>query len=417
MRRELVFVVLVFLYISPVILSPSYTSLAIPEQQNYTIAEGEYWLTGWTYRKAVYLNGTAGAGTNYTTLITVPYDSNMESDYDDIRFTDNDGNTLLSHWRETYNATYALFWVQVTDNLDSDVTIYMYYGYSSATDVSDGSIFLVFEDWSTESIRSAVWDNQTMDGNPTFTTSGASHGAICTFGPSNSQQKITSDYDACSPLAVRFFSKLKECAVGDTVRQGSGWDGAFGFSLVQSTGASGEKLYVYDDDGNQDSQALSSDYFDSWQTWEVRRYEGGAENKTSVLVNDTLLAIASFQPDAVSTNPAASIMAGGTGSEIKSDWVLVRAYVYDEPSLHSFGTEEVTGYDWELIGSAELVFIVSLDTWAMDMFLILLGLVFVPLSLVLAAYFIRTKSGSSNKLLYVILLFLMGWGLLIGGII
>lgn len=104
------------------------------------------WLSGWTYRKSHAITGAVGAGTNYQIQITVHYgsgtdndddvymNSNCETDFQDIRFTDDDGVTELDYWIESYvDSDNAVIWVEVADDLGSNQTIYIYYGNASAT--------------------------------------------------------------------------------------------------------------------------------------------------------------------------------------------------------------------------------------------------------------------------------------------
>ena len=133
------------------------------------------WLSGWSYRKSHVINSATGAGTNYQVQIivhkTTGSDSgsdvyvgtNVRDDFGDVRFTDNDGTTLLDYWMESYTSgTSAIFWVEVTDSLESsNQTIYVYYGKSDVTTTSNGTNTFPtwFDDFSTNTIS-----NYTSDG-------------------------------------------------------------------------------------------------------------------------------------------------------------------------------------------------------------------------------------------------------------
>ena len=74
----------------------------------------------------------------------------MQPDFDDFRFTDNDGTTLLSYWIENYTAAgSAIVWVKVPSiSASAEKTIYMYYGNPSATSAEDGdATFEFFDDF------------------------------------------------------------------------------------------------------------------------------------------------------------------------------------------------------------------------------------------------------------------------------
>ena len=109
------------------------------------------WLAGWQYRKSHVIDASAGAGTGYQIRIKAYYGNGTDSgedvyllnhsrtDFGDVRFTDDDGTTPLDYWmEEKTDSDYAIFWVEVADDLSSvNQTIYIYYGKSDATTTSD----------------------------------------------------------------------------------------------------------------------------------------------------------------------------------------------------------------------------------------------------------------------------------------
>ncbi len=72
-----------------------------------------------------------------------------KTDFGDIRFTDNDGVSELDYWMEELHVSdYAMFWVEVADSLNSNQTIFLYFGNPDAVDASDGeSTFVVWDDF------------------------------------------------------------------------------------------------------------------------------------------------------------------------------------------------------------------------------------------------------------------------------
>ena len=84
------------------------------------------WLTGWDYRKSHIINYATGAGTLYQKRIKVHYgagtdsgedvylNSHSRTDFGDVRFTDDDGTTLLDYWiEEKVDSDYAIIWVKL----------------------------------------------------------------------------------------------------------------------------------------------------------------------------------------------------------------------------------------------------------------------------------------------------------------
>ena len=89
------------------------------------------------------------------------------TDFGDIRFTDDDGVTLLDYWmEEKVDSDYAVFWVEVADDLSSsNATIYIYYGKSDATTTSNGdNTFDFFDDCSDVSTWSGDTSYASSDG-------------------------------------------------------------------------------------------------------------------------------------------------------------------------------------------------------------------------------------------------------------
>ena len=116
------------------------------------------WLAGWAYRRAITITEQSGSDlTDYQVRIELNssnFDfSKANADGSDIRFTKDDGETLLPHWIEKWDSSnqQAVVWVKVPSiPANSDVTIYMYYGNSRAVSESDGeAVFEFFDDFDT----------------------------------------------------------------------------------------------------------------------------------------------------------------------------------------------------------------------------------------------------------------------------
>jgi predicted ribosomally synthesized peptide with SipW-like signal peptide len=108
----------------------------------------DWYNTSWTRRcPTTITNNTGTALSGYQVKVAVTYDSDMQTDFDDIRFADSDGLTLLSHWRESYTASAsAIFLVKVPSIPSGTKTIYMYYGHPTIGSASDGANTFEFFD-------------------------------------------------------------------------------------------------------------------------------------------------------------------------------------------------------------------------------------------------------------------------------
>jgi len=142
-----------------------------PIVETQTITDSGSWtlkrsfLTGWSFRKPHIINPATGAGTNYQVKVTVHYGSGTDSgadvylngkcrtDFGDVRFTDDDGVTLLDYWMETYTASsQAVFWIKVADDLSTNpATVYLYYGKPDAVTTSNAAnTFIFFDNFETD---------------------------------------------------------------------------------------------------------------------------------------------------------------------------------------------------------------------------------------------------------------------------
>lgn len=116
----------------------------------------------WTYRKNHTITQASGSGTNYQILMKIMYGAGADSgntmycnshpqvDFDDLRFTDDDGETLLDYWIENKtDSDFAWCWIEVKDDLSStDRLIWIYYGNAGASSGTNGfDTFLYFDNF------------------------------------------------------------------------------------------------------------------------------------------------------------------------------------------------------------------------------------------------------------------------------
>jgi hypothetical protein len=121
----------------------------------------QWWNSAFPARAPITITEKSGVAlTNYQVLIVLPYDSSMQSNFDDVRFTDASSNEL-SHWRENYPVGgSATFWVKVPSipALSTSV-VYVYYGNPSVSTASNIHSTFIFGDdfedpaWTTRNIR------------------------------------------------------------------------------------------------------------------------------------------------------------------------------------------------------------------------------------------------------------------------
>jgi hypothetical protein len=111
-------------------------------------------LAGFTEMKMHLLDAGDGAGENYQMRFTVHYGAGTDSgehmycggkcktDFSDLRFTAQDKITLYTYYLESkVDEDYAVFWVKITESLDSNRIMYVYYGNPDTESLSSTSAF------------------------------------------------------------------------------------------------------------------------------------------------------------------------------------------------------------------------------------------------------------------------------------
>jgi hypothetical protein len=138
-------------------------------------AKAHWWNSTWKYRREIMINNTQNSNDliDYQVAINLIYDSNMQPDFSDIRFTwynsTNRTETEIPYWIENYSTSQnATVWIKVPF-IPSNITnigygngtqiIYIYYG--NTTPVSSKSngdnTFDFFDDFVGTSINTSKW--------------------------------------------------------------------------------------------------------------------------------------------------------------------------------------------------------------------------------------------------------------------
>lgn len=106
-----------------------------------TVKADSSWYDGnWAKVRPITIDNTGNPSDliDYQVTIYITYDSDMQSDFDDLRFTDSDGTTELNYWIENKtDSSWAVIWVKVPSIPSSSTkAIYVYFGNPSAISVS-----------------------------------------------------------------------------------------------------------------------------------------------------------------------------------------------------------------------------------------------------------------------------------------
>jgi hypothetical protein len=116
----------------------------------------EWYNASWGARKSVRVDNADATGyTDAVVQMFVDYDSDMQADFDDLRFTEDDGITPVSYWiGSSTNSSRAEVWVKVPSvPAEGTATVHMYYSNPGATSSSSAEdTFIAADDFEDDDI-------------------------------------------------------------------------------------------------------------------------------------------------------------------------------------------------------------------------------------------------------------------------
>lgn len=142
-----------------------------------TASSADAWLTDFSHRKNITLYSPDGSShANYSVYTNITYDSDMQANFDDIRFTDSSDvalgfclgagciadNTTALGTTECAASVYCEAWFLVDNITDSNTTtVFMYYGnLTAASNTSNfGAAFRFADNFDDDSINASLWGN------------------------------------------------------------------------------------------------------------------------------------------------------------------------------------------------------------------------------------------------------------------
>lgn len=464
--RPILVSLLIVCFIGASLPSVPITTTLVNDPQNsphkqVVLSGGESWLTGWDYRKRLFFNEVEGSGTDYSFYVAVYHDTddgsdgqdqictegNAQTDFDDVRFTDDDGITLLDYWRAQYTASdTAMFWFKLTDNVSSgSVTAYIYYGNTTVSYTGNGeNVFDYFDDF-----EDGILDDWDLENNMEIKTDrkigSYSAGVISSASAAalqwNMTSTITTDY--CFGYSINHDNVLRGLYIFTYTEDNHGEMAGYLKSTYESSISA---TYYYD--GSYKAWSGSADDItdDTW--WDFEHWlDFDAGDPDMKLFHDptgTLDLAYDGEEDWHETDDTDPETIAVEEFYLQTqatydcwiDNVYGRKVVYSgEPYVSSIGAEEeFPPPEWNVISTPSLLFnmyspwhIISTPSllfpvawhpvaqFGFDMLFIVLGLIMIPASTI---YLVRGgwKEMSMDKVFLGLLLLIMGFGLVIGGV-
>jgi hypothetical protein len=129
-----------------------------------------WWNSTFLKKKEINIEDKSGKDhKNFSTQLEITYDTDMQGDFDDLRFVNESENAEVPYWIETYNASSkAIIWVEVPLTANSNTTIYMYYNNSDVSTTSNiKTAFKLGDDFEDSSLDTGIWASWQSNGNIT----------------------------------------------------------------------------------------------------------------------------------------------------------------------------------------------------------------------------------------------------------
>ena len=424
-RRSVLITFFLVLYIVPMIFSGYYVGTTTPTEQNtgkeFSLSyEDWYSGTSFTYRQLFTVTKSpdyvpdAPESVGYAINITVPYNANMQADFDDLFFTLDDGVTPTAFWIENYtDSTSADIWLKLYSGSVSG-SYYMYYGNSTVTSASSGTdTFLFFDDFENNNL------NRWYDAGAYWSTVSdrVLSGSYSAFGDANTvldgrylSENLTSRNS--DDLLIHFWAQAELQAPKQIICRSYNTSAGTLDALVMDT-------YLFYDNGPYLQWSATTISADTWNEFEIaidytNLYYRFWWNKTLIGFQD--LEDASGVP-ITSVDSWDIIVASSAGQDLWLDNCYVRIWTLNEPVFNSWGAiQNVTdSAEWNIVDSIIVYIEVPFDYWALNMGLIFGGLILMLVAACLMAVKIRDRTITRDAGILLLFLFCVGWGLFIGG--
>jgi len=305
-------------------------------------------LAGWPY----YSDITVGNGSvDYQTKITVYYGSGTnglgvvycnslcQADFDDLRFTKADGETLMPYWIESYVAsTSAVVWVKHTET--SPTVARMYYGKADATAVSNGAnTFIQFEDleWGSDG-DPLTNDGGSVDwtallGTPDIDTAqkyGGTRSGRLYSGGSGLEEQASFPQSAGATYAIMFRHRRTTTSL-EWIVHGNGTKAiTFGITVA-------EAIFYYDTDYRYPGYNAA---VDTWELFEFTDINFTAGTYDIWLNGVKIKDAAVMQTRATESNVVLLVNNATTAGEVWYDDIIIRKWAATEPTF-TFGSQQV----------------------------------------------------------------------------
>lgn len=319
--------------------------------------DNEWFDQDWSHRKRVTVrNPNTSTLTDYPVRIALGYEAEMQSDFDDLRFTDESGTTTLEYYVESYvTSATATVWVKVpTIGGSNTADIYVYYGNSFAANGEDGeSTFIAFDDFEDNSLTEYSGDTSLFSPSGSLAWQG-SYGLSAASGETESQTTdgiYRTDQTIPQGSTIEFYQRVQSgqddepCAYFGVQ---SGNSGNYAVCLDQFPN---DRVIVVEDvtsnDGSGNLIASSSITYTSGTEWYKVRVDWLTDDSIDVTVYDSDGTSVATINDSDGTYDSGGYGFGFWYQAQGWDFFSVRPYAQSEPTYTVSTPQQGGGASWK----------------------------------------------------------------------
>lgn len=296
--------------------------------QNKYIYIDPWWSASWTKKKAIYINTTSIlAIQNASVLINVSFDSDMQNDFDDLRWVDLEEDNELGYW--FYNNSYldsnsVTIYVKMNRNISSasNTTIYMYYGNPAASTTSSVANAFLFGD----DFNSAIdWGNTWLSSNQSaYSASGGVLTALTTNNPIYTNISFNNGYEV-----------IARAKISNANNNNGLYIHAVYSTNYQTIGSYNQQSRIYP--GGEPSVVGGTINDNTYYIWKYKNNLSGSDTGNVTFENQTII-LNHTAAGNIRTGQA-GLKQGYAGVTATVDWFFVKRATHNEPTI-TFGIEE-----------------------------------------------------------------------------
>jgi len=308
-----------------------------------------WWDTSFTKRKSIAITEQSGSTlTDYQVALNISYESEMQSDFDDLRFTyynETSGEEIeIPYWIEQkVDGNWAYVWVKVPQiPANGETTIYMYYGNPEASSESNAdNVFVLFDHFEGTELNTTKWDVMSSTG--TYEISNSQF--IAYPGTSGAMGIISKNTYNFEELAIEVRDAVDvDYYTNDYERTVVGVTNDNSYGMVPPNAYHAIWEYKYDD-----RATISKSDANRAET--ILQTVTGVPVPDSVFVRKTIVLhngyqnftahgyFSIFASDTEFTYSNSYVFWQGYKSKAMLDWIAIRKYTDPEPT-YSIGSEE-----------------------------------------------------------------------------